>query len=364
MSEIVIKNLNKYYGKNHVIQDVSLNIDSQSFTVLVGPSGCGKSTILRMIAGLENINSGTISIDGNIVNDLSPKDRNIAMVFQSYALYPHMTVYNNMAFGLKLEKLTKDEIDSRVYDAAKILQIEELLQRKPKQLSGGQRQRVAIGRALVREPRIFLFDEPLSNLDAKLRVEMRREIKKLHQQLKTTVVYVTHDQTEAMSLGTNIAIMNHGVIQQNDTPENIYNKPSNTFVADFIGSPSMNLIKGNLKQSSNQISFVANGSNFEIPINGYDFKEKSNLENKEVYFGIRPEHIFSKKSNEGDFEINLRADLSEYIGHEQIMTFDYENQEVLAKFPSTIKIELSKNTKLYFDLTQISLFDAKTEERI
>ena len=193
---------------------------------------------------------------------------------------------------------------------------------------------------------------------------MRREIKKLHQQLKTTVVYVTHDQTEAMSLGTNIAIMNHGVIQQNDTPENIYNKPSNTFVADFIGSPSMNLIKGNLKQSSNQISFVANGSNFEIPINGYDFIEKSNLENKEVFFGIRPEHIFSKKSNEGDFEINLRADLSEYIGHEQIMTFDYENQEVLAKFPSTIKIEVSKNTKLFFDLTQISLFDAKTEERI
>jgi len=216
----------------------------------------------------------------------------------------------------------------------------------------------------VREPRIFLFDEPLSNLDAKLRVEMRREIKKLHQQLKTTVVYVTHDQTEAMSLGTNIAIMNHGVIQQNDTPENIYNKPSNTFVADFIGSPSMNLIKGNLKESSNKVSFVTNGSNIEIPINGYNFNEKSNLNNKEVFFGIRPEHIFFKKSNESDFEISLKADLSEYIGHEQIMTFDYENQEVLAKFPSTIKIELSKNTNLFFDLTQISLFDAKTEERI
>ena len=216
----------------------------------------------------------------------------------------------------------------------------------------------------MREPRIFLFDEPLSNLDAKLRVEMRREIKKLHQQLKTTVVYVTHDQTEAMSLGTNIAIMNHGVIQQNDTPENIYNKPSNTFVADFIGSPSMNLINGKLKESSNKISFIANGSNIEIPINGYDFKEKSNLDNKEVFFGIRPEHVFFKKSNESDFEITLKADLSEYIGHEQIMTFDYENQEILAKFPSTIKIELSKNTKLFFDLTQISLFDAKTEERI
>ena len=275
-----------------------------------------------------------------------------------------MNVRENMIFGLKQAKVSKEKIEEQLQKVSKFLQVDALLERKPSQLSGGQRQRVAIGRALVREPRIFLFDEPLSNLDAKLRVEMRREIKKLHQQLKTTVVYVTHDQTEAMSLGTNIAIMNHGVIQQNDTPENIYNKPSNTFVADFIGSPSMNLIKGNLKQSSNQISFVANGSNFEIPINGYDFIEKSNLENKEVFFGIRPEHIYFKKSNESDFEINLRADLSEYIGHEQIMTFDYANQEVLAKFPSTIKIELAKETKLYFDLTQTSLFDAQTEERI
>ena len=286
------------------------------------------------------------------------------MVFQSYALYPHMTVFDNMAFGLEIEKKSKQEITERVMEAAKILQIEEYLERKPKQLSGGQRQRVAIGRALVREPRIFLFDEPLSNLDAKLRVEMRREIKKLHQQLKTTVVYVTHDQTEAMSLGTRIAIMNHGVIQQNDTPENIYNKPSNTFVADFIGSPSMNLIKGTLKESSGEISFTANGSNFEIPVKGYEFKNKSNLNNKEVFFGVRPEHIYFKKSNESDFEVTLRADLSEYIGHEQIMTFDYANQEILAKFPSTIKIELAKETKLYFDLTQTSLFDAQTEERI
>ena len=226
------------------------------------------------------------------------------------------------------------------------------------------RQRVAIGRALVREPRIFLFDEPLSNLDAKLRVEMRREIKKLHQQLKTTVVYVTHDQTEAMSLGTKIAIMNHGVIQQNETPENIYNKPSNTFVADFIGSPSMNLIKGKLIKNSNNISFVADDSSLEVPINNYDFKENSDLNNKEIYFGIRPEHIYFKKLNEDDFDINLRADLSEYIGHEQIVTLDYSNQEILAKFPSTIKIELEKEMKLYFDLAHISLFDLKTKERI
>ena len=200
-------------------------------------------------------------------------------------------------------------------------------------------------------------------MDAKLRVEMRREIKKLHQQLKTTVVYVTHDQTEAMSLGTRIAIMNHGVIQQNDTPENIYNKPNNIFVADFIGSPSMNLIKGTLKESSGEILFTASGSNVEISIKDYEFKDKSNLNNKEIYFGIRPEHIYFKKSNEIDFEINLRTNLSEYIGHEQIITFDYANQEILAKFPSTIKIELAKETKLFFDITQIS-FDAKTDERI
>ena len=269
-----------------------------------------------------------------------------------------------MIFGLKQAKTSKEKIEQQLEKVSKFLQVDQLLERKPSQLSGGQRQRVAIGRALVREPRIFLFDEPLSNLDAKLRVEMRREIKKLHQQLKTTVVYVTHDQTEAMSLGTRIAIMNHGVIQQNDTPEMIYNKPSNTFVADFIGSPSMNLIKGNLKETSGEISFTANGTNFEIPIKDYEFKDKSNLNNKEIFFGLRPEHIFFKKSNDSDFEITLRADLSEYIGHEQIMTFDYANQEILAKFPSTIKIELAKETKLYFDLTQISLFNAQTQERI
>ena len=364
MANIKFTGVHKSFGSNKIITDFNLMGKDDEFLVLVGPSGCGKSTLLRMIAGLEKIDEGEIFINDQKINDLHPSKRQTAMVFQSYALYPSMNVRENMIFGLKQAKVSKEKIEEQLQKVSKFLQVDALLERKPSQLSGGQRQRVAIGRALVREPRIFLFDEPLSNLDAKLRVEMRREIKKLHQQLKTTVVYVTHDQTEAMSLGTNIAIMNHGVIQQNDTPENIYNKPSNTFVADFIGSPSMNLIKGNLKQSSNQISFVANGSNFEIPINGYDFKEKSNLENKEVFFGIRPEHIFSKKSNDGDFEINLRADLSEYIGHEQIMTFDYANQEVLAKFPSTIKIDLGKETKLYFDLTQASLFDARTEERI
>ena len=364
MKTLKIEDLSKNFGSTEVLRKINLEIDEGNFLVLLGTSGCGKSTLLNIIAGLETINEGNVFIDDYNVSKVEPKDRNIAMVFQSYALYPSMNVRENMIFGLKQAKTSKEKIEQQLEKVSKFLQVDQLLERKPSQLSGGQRQRVAIGRALVREPRIFLFDEPLSNLDAKLRVEMRREIKKLHQQLKTTVVYVTHDQTEAMSLGTKIAIMNHGVIQQNDTPENIYNKPSNTFVADFIGSPSMNLIKGSLKESSGEISFTANGSNFEIPVKGYEFKDKSNLNNKEVFFGIRPEHIYFKKSNESDFEINLRADLSEYIGHEQIMTFDYANQEILAKFPSTIKIELAKETKLYFDLTQTSLFDAQTEERI
>ena len=364
MKTLKIEDLSKNFGSTEVLKKINLEIDEGNFLVLLGPSGCGKSTLLNIIAGLETINEGNVFIDDYNVSKVEPKDRNIAMVFQSYALYPSMNVRENMIFGLKQAKTSKEKIEQQLEKVSKFLQVDQLLERKPSQLSGGQRQRVAIGRALVREPRIFLFDEPLSNLDAKLRVEMRREIKKLHQQLKTTVVYVTHDQTEAMSLGTRIAIMNHGVIQQNDTPEMIYNKPSNTFVADFIGSPSMNLIKGNLKETSGEISFTANGTNFEIPIKDYEFKDKSNLNNKEIFFGLRPEHIFFKKSNDNDFEITLRADLSEYIGHEQIMTFDYANQEILAKFPSTIKIELAKETKLYFDLTQISLFDAQTEERI
>ena len=364
MKTLKIEELSKNFGTTEVLKKINLEIDEGNFLVLLGPSGCGKSTLLNIIAGLETINEGNVFIDDYNVSKVEPKDRNIAMVFQSYALYPSMNVKENMVFGLKQAKTSKEKIEEQLTKVSSFLQVDELLNRKPSQLSGGQRQRVAIGRALVREPRIFLFDEPLSNLDAKLRVEMRREIKKLHQKLKTTVVYVTHDQTEAMSLGTKIAIMNHGVIQQNESPEIIYNKPSNTFVADFIGSPSMNLIKGKLNESSDKISFTAEGANFDIPINSYDFNNTSELNNKEVYFGIRPEHIYFKRSNEGDFEVNLRADLSEYIGHEQIMTFDLANQELLAKFPSTIKIELNKETKLYFDLTQVSLFDSITQERL
>ena len=364
MKTLKIEELSKNFGTTEVLRKINLEIDEGNFLVLLGPSGCGKSTLLNIIAGLETINEGDVFIDNYNVSKVEPKDRNIAMVFQSYALYPSMNVAENMVFGLKQAKTSKEKIQQQLEKVSKFLQVDALLERKPSQLSGGQRQRVAIGRALVREPRIFLFDEPLSNLDAKLRVEMRREIKKLHQQLKTTVVYVTHDQTEAMSLGTKIAIMNHGVIQQNDTPENIYNKPSNTFVADFIGSPSMNLIKGKLKENANNISFSADGTNIDIPISSYKFENTSQLNGKEVFFGIRPEHIHFKSSNEYDFEVNLKADLSEYIGHEQIITFNYSNQELLAKFPSTIKIELNKETKLYFDLTQVSLFDTNSKERI
>mgnify|MGYP005714719867 FL=1 len=256
MASIKIDKVNKYFGSTHVIKDVSLDIKSESFTVLVGPSGCGKSTILRMIAGLEEINSGTISIDDKVVNDLPPKERNIAMVFQSYALYPHMTVFDNMAFGLKIEKKSKEEIEQRVMEAAKILQIEEYLERKPKQLSGGQRQRVAIGRAITRKPKVFLFDEPLSNLDAALRVQMRVELAKLHDQLNATMIYVTHDQTEAMTLANDIVVLDQGIVSQKGSPMNLYNNPDNLFVGGFIGSPKMNFIDSKILSKSSKSSEV------------------------------------------------------------------------------------------------------------
>ena len=366
MIALKIQDLSKNFGSTEVLKKINLEIDEGKFLVLLGPSGCGKSTLLNIIAGLESIDEGTVFIDDYNVGEVEPKDRNIAMVFQSYALYPSMNVKENMVFGLKQAKTSKEKIEEQLKKVSNFLHVDELLNRKPSQLSGGQRQRVAIGRALVREPRIFLFDEPLSNLDAKLRVEMRREIKKLHQKLKTTVVYVTHDQTEAMSLGTYIAIMNHGVIQQYDTPENIYNKPNNTFVADFIGSPSMNLISGQLVKNANNTSFIPEGSNQSnnISIKNYDFVKPINENNKEVFFGIRPEHIFHNKTNENDFGVKMQSELNEYIGHEQIITFNYCNQEVLGKFPSTVKIETGKEMKLFFDLSQISIFDKKTNNRI
>jgi multiple sugar transport system ATP-binding protein len=287
-------------------------------------------------------------------------------VFQSYALYPAMTVKKNVTFGLEQRKISKEKIEESLKNVANLLQINELLDRKPSQLSGGQRQRVAMGRALVRDPKIFLFDEPLSNLDAKLRVEMRREIKKLHQKLKTTVVYVTHDQTEAMSLGTKIAIMNHGVIQQCDTPKIIYKKPQNVFVADFIGSPSMNLINGILNKNSSGVNFEcvnSKGAN-QIPVDSYNFINKDSHNSREVLFGIRPEHMYLSKNNKNDYQIELKTILSEYIGHEQIITFNYYHQELVGKFSSSIDIAMEKDFNLFFDLDQISIFDKKTGERL
>ena len=363
MANLKINDINKNFGSTEVLKGINLDINDGDFLVLLGPSGCGKSTLLNTIAGLETSNSGDILIDDYRVNDMEPSDRDIALVFQSYALYPAMTVKGNVTFGLEQRKTPKDKIDEALNRVSSLLKINELLERKPSQLSGGQRQRVAMGRALVRDPKVFLFDEPLSNLDAKLRVEMRREIKKLHQNLKTTVVYVTHDQTEAMSLGTNIAIMNHGVIQQCDTPKNIYNTPSNIFVADFIGSPSMNLIKGKLSNQNGQL-FFENNDKVNIPLSNYSFKDKTNVSEKEIILGIRPEHIYIEKNTSDNFEITVRSELSEYIGHEQIITFNFSGQQLLGKFSSTIDISIDQEFKLFMDINQISLFDASTEERI
>ena len=363
MANLKINDINKNFGSTEVLKGINLDINDGDFLVLLGPSGCGKSTLLNTIAGLETSNSGDILIDDYRVNDMEPSDRDIALVFQSYALYPAMTVKKNVTFGLEQRKTPKDKIEESLNRVSSLLKINELLERKPSQLSGGQRQRVAMGRALVRDPKVFLFDEPLSNLDAKLRVEMRREIKKLHQNLKTTVVYVTHDQTEAMSLGTNIAIMNHGVIQQCDTPKNIYNTPSNIFVADFIGSPSMNLIKGKLINQNGELFFSSNDQT-KIPLNKYNFRNKINEDEKEVTLGIRPEHIYIEKNASDNFEIKVKSELSEYIGHEQIITFDFSGQQLLGKFSSTIDIDINKEFKLNIDINQLSVFDTLTEERI
>ena len=295
MANIKFSNVHKSFGKNKIISDFYLEGKDDEFLVLVGPSGCGKSTLLRMIAGLEKIDEGEIHINDQLINNLHPSKRQTAMVFQSYALYPHMNVYENMSFGLKIEKKSKEEIETKVMQAAKILKIEELLERKPKQLSGGQRQRVAIGRAITRNPKIFLFDEPLSNLDAALRAEMRVEISKLHKQIKTKMIYVTHDQVEAMTLADRIVILNHGNIEQVGNPDEIYNDPSNVFVAQFIGTPKMNILKITSDKiiSNHEVNFLDN----KIKIDGINFTKKN------YYFGIRPEHF--EVSDNSEYKLSL-----------------------------------------------------------
>ena len=305
MASLSLKNVCKVYPNGFVaVKDFNLDIADQEFIIFVGPSGCGKSTTLRMIAGLEEISSGELWIGDKLVNDVEPKDRDIAMVFQNYALYPHMTVYDNMAFGLKLRKVPKADIDKAVHEAAKILDIEHLLDRKPKALSGGQRQRVAMGRAIVRSPKVFLMDEPLSNLDAKLRVQMRVEISKLHQRLQTTIIYVTHDQTEAMTLGTRIVVLKDGIIQQVDTPQNLYDKPNNVFVAGFIGSPQMNLVDAKVVQSGEDVVLMFGSNSVKLPENKAKILIEKGYVDKTVIMGIRPEDL-----NESEVFINIHTDI-------------------------------------------------------
>ena len=343
MSNIKFTNIHKSFGANKIINNFNLQGKEDEFLVLVGPSGCGKSTLLRMIAGLEQIDEGEIYINDQLVNELHPSKRETAMVFQSYALYPHMNVFENMSFGLKIEKRPKEEIEKKVMQAAKILKIEELLERRPKQLSGGQRQRVAIGRAITRNPKIFLFDEPLSNLDAALRAEMRVEISKLHNQIKTNMIYVTHDQVEAMTLADRIVILNHGNIEQVGTPDEIYTDPSNIFVAQFIGTPKMNILK--LKSdniiSNNEINFLGNKVKLD----------KLNFSKKEYYLGIRPEHFSVSENNEYNF--NPKVDLIENLGNEKIVYIKTDHHEISAKILSKITID----NKIGFNSKDIFVFD-------
>ena len=346
MANIKFNNIHKSFGSNKIITDFNLSGKDNEFLVLVGPSGCGKSTLLRMIAGLEKIDEGEIHINDQKINDLHPSKRQTAMVFQTYALYPHMNVYENMSFGLKIEKKSKEEIETKVMQAAKILKIEELLERKPKQLSGGQRQRVAIGRAITRNPKIFLFDEPLSNLDAALRAEMRVEISKLHQQIKTNMIYVTHDQVEAMTLADRIVILNHGNIEQVGTPEDIYNDPANVFVAQFIGTPKMNILKVSQEDiSSNHINFL--GNNVKIP--------NINLEKKNYFIGIRPEHF--SVSDDSEYKFEPKIDLIENLGNEKIAYIKMNNHEISAKISSQNKIE----NQMGFNSKDIFLFNENGE---
>ena len=352
MAKVELKNIIKIYDTKKIIDDVSLTIEDKEFLVLVGSSGCGKSTILRMIAGLEDITSGEIYIDGKCVNNVHPKDRDIAFVFQNYALYPHMSVYDNMAFPLKMRKLSKKEIDEKVKSAAEMLNLTDLLNRKPKQLSGGQRQRVALGRAIVRNPKVFLMDEPLSNLDAKLRVQMRSSIKKLHEKLQTTFIYVTHDQTEAMTMGDRIAVIDGGIIQQTGSPDEVYNNPVNKFVGGFLGSPSMNFIPVEITDNS----FVSiNGSEFMLNDN-----QKLKLKDyKSVILGLRAEKFNSQSSN---FEFSADVEISEMLGANRIIYFKANDCECSCVLSSDFNVD--KKIKLGFNTLNLMFFDSKTNLRI
>lgn len=368
MASLSLKNITKVYsGGVTAVSDFNIEIEDKEFIIFVGPSGCGKSTTLRMIAGLEEISSGELYIDDKLVNDVSPKDRDIAMVFQSYALYPHMTVFDNMAFGLKLRKTPKDEIKRRVEEAAAILDITHLLDRKPKALSGGQRQRVALGRAMVREPKVFLMDEPLSNLDAKLRVQMRTEIGKLHKKLATTFIYVTHDQIEAMTMGTRIVVMKDGIIQQIDTPINLYNAPVNIFVAGFIGSPQMNFIDSILNKDGSQYTLTFGDYTIKIPEGKAKAGSLDEYLGKEIVLGIRPENVHDEEAflaNSADTIVDAHVDLSEILGAETNLYLTVANTNVTAKVNPRTTAKHGDDIKVAFDGNKIHLFDKETEKAI
>ncbi|GHV26357.1 ABC transporter ATP-binding protein [Clostridia bacterium] len=370
MSSVSLKHIYKIYtGGVTAVSDFTLDIEDKEFIVLVGPSGCGKSTTLRMVAGLEEISDGELYIADKLVNDVAPKDRDIAMVFQNYALYPHMTVYDNMAFGLKLRKTPKTEIERRVREAAKILDIEHLLSRKPKALSGGQRQRVALGRAIVREPKVFLMDEPLSNLDAKLRVQMRTEITKLHKRLQTTFIYVTHDQTEALTMGSRIVVMKDGFVQQVDTPQNLYDYPVNQFVAGFIGSPQMNMFQVKLVREGSDVWAIFGNNKILIPKGKISkFIDESYI-GKEVYMGIRPENIHDEPvflAQEPKACVDVKVEVVELLGSE---TFLYlktsgKDENVIARVNPRTVTKFGDSIKVAFDTNHLHFFDKETEQSI
>ncbi|MDJ0818186.1 MAG: sn-glycerol-3-phosphate ABC transporter ATP-binding protein UgpC [Desulfobacterales bacterium] len=364
MTTISLKNLVKKYGDLEVVHSINLDIKDAEFIVLVGPSGCGKSTTLRMIAGLEEITSGEIVIGDRVVNNILPKDRNIAMVFQSYALYPHMNVFDNMSFSLKLRKVPKAEIKERVKNAARILNIEDLLQRRPSALSGGQRQRVAMGRAIVRNPDIFLFDEPLSNLDAKLRTQMRVEIKELHQRVKNTIVYVTHDQVEAMTLGDRIVVLKDGYIEQVGDPIELFQKPVNTFVAGFIGAPPMNLIDGTIAKKGEQLN-ISFPDGFNLPIPDKPYAKIS--EGQNVVMGLRPEDIYLAEGGNNipdEWKFEAQIVVTEPLGSETYMHLDVKGLKITGKCEGRRAVHPNEKIKLAFNLNHLHIFDAASTKSI
>ena len=364
MSTVKLEHISKKYPNGfEAVKDFNLEIGDKEFIIFVGPSGCGKSTTLRMVAGLEEITGGDLYIDGKRMNDVEPKDRDIAMVFQNYALYPHMTVYDNMAFGLKIRKLPKEEIDKKVHEAAKILDLEHLLDRKPKALSGGQRQRVAMGRAIVRNPKVFLMDEPLSNLDAKLRGQMRIEISKLHQKLGTTIIYVTHDQTEAMTLGTRIVVMKDGIVQQVDTPENLYERPGNKFVAGFIGAPQMNMVNADVVEKDG-LCLEFCGQSIRLDENRAKILKDKGYVGKKITLGIRPEDLHDAGSIDRankDACIHATIRVYEMLGAETYLYFDMDQATWTARVDPSVKVKPGETVDLYMNTEKLHAFDIETE---